>query len=177
LILALTDEPQTTKNWDVGAAAEELVGRMLDKQTSARVLHDRVAPGRTHANLDHVVVTPGGVVVVDTKRYKGRIDVSRRSLKIAGRDRTRLVEDVEEQAAGVQRLLGSRTSVRGCLCFVGGEFTLIAPSSCRDVRVTGTAGLRRYIARLARGDVVDVDDVGRWLAASLAPARAVSQPP
>jgi hypothetical protein len=36
------------------------------------VLHDLAIPG-TQANIDHLVIGPGGVVVIDTKQYRGRL--------------------------------------------------------------------------------------------------------
>jgi hypothetical protein len=38
------------------------------------VLHDLVVPGN-RANLDHVVIGPGGVFVIDSKQYRGRLQV------------------------------------------------------------------------------------------------------
>ncbi|WP_245561710.1 nuclease-related domain-containing protein [Agromyces italicus] len=53
---------QSTHAWSVGAAGEEVVGARLDAIASEhiRVLHDRRIPG-SRANIDHLVVTPGGV--------------------------------------------------------------------------------------------------------------------
>lgn len=39
-----------------------------------RVLHDRRVPG-TRGNIDHLVVAPAGIFVVDAKRYDGLIRV------------------------------------------------------------------------------------------------------
>lgn len=39
-----------------------------------RVLHDRRVPG-TRGNIDHIVVAPAGVFVVDAKRHKGLIRI------------------------------------------------------------------------------------------------------
>ncbi len=73
LILALSDDPQSTKAWASGAKGEVALGARLDKQTSESiaVLHDRRIPG-TKANIDHIVVMAGGVFVVDAKRYVDR---------------------------------------------------------------------------------------------------------
>jgi hypothetical protein len=73
LILAMTDEPQSTTAWDTGAVGEERVGQRLNELASDTmpVLHDRRIPG-TRANIDHIAVTPTGVYVIDPKRYKGR---------------------------------------------------------------------------------------------------------
>ena len=39
-----------------------------------RVLHDRRVPG-TRGNIDHIVIAPAGVFVVDAKHYEGRIEI------------------------------------------------------------------------------------------------------
>ncbi len=73
IAVALSDERQSTRAWSIGAAGEEIVGARLDAIASERirVLHDRRIPG-SRANIDHLLVTPGGVWVIDAKRYRGR---------------------------------------------------------------------------------------------------------
>lgn len=73
LILALSDDPQSTKAWDTGALGEERLGARLTELSNEhlRVLHDRRIPG-TKANIDHLAVTPTGVYVIDAKRHRGR---------------------------------------------------------------------------------------------------------
>lgn len=72
LLLAVFDEPQSTKAWGQGAAGEETVGASLRaiSSESLRVLNDRRIPG-SRANIDHLVVTAHGVYVIDAKRYVG----------------------------------------------------------------------------------------------------------
>ena len=79
LILALSDEPQTTTAWAKGARGEEVLGPSLDTlgDRGIRVLHDRRIP-RTRANIDHIAVCPAGMFVIDAKRYRGRPDPPRR---------------------------------------------------------------------------------------------------
>lgn len=100
LILAMSDDPQSTKAWGTGAAGEERVGARLDEAAGEllRVLHDRRVP-RSTANIDHLAVTPAGVFVIDTKRYRGRPRLVVRGgllrprvelLEVGGRDRTSL---------------------------------------------------------------------------------------
>jgi hypothetical protein len=64
LILALSDDPQSTTAWDTGAVGEERLGRRLNELSSdtMRVLHDRRIPG-TRANIDHIAVTATGIYV------------------------------------------------------------------------------------------------------------------
>lgn len=73
LILALSDDPQSTRAWDTGALGEERLGNRLNElaSDSLRVLHDRRIPG-SGANIDHIAMAPTGVYVIDAKKYKGR---------------------------------------------------------------------------------------------------------
>jgi Nuclease-related domain len=60
--------------WRRGAAGERRTARVLaalERQGWA-VLHDLAVP-RSQANLDHLVIGPGGVFVIDSKQYRGRL--------------------------------------------------------------------------------------------------------
>lgn len=136
LAVALTDEKQSTRAWSSGAAGEAAVGARLDglASESIRVMHDRRIP-RTKANIDHIVVTPGGVWVIDTKRYVGPAPQKRveggiirprvELLTVKGRDKTALVDGVLKQVALVREAVGE-VPVFGVLCFVDAEWGLFA---------------------------------------------------
>lgn len=105
LILALSDDPQTTTAWASGAKGEAALGARLDKHASESiaVMHDRRIPG-TKANIDHIAVTAGGVFVIDAKRYVDRRPELRveggllrprvEKLMVGGRDQTKLADGV-----------------------------------------------------------------------------------
>jgi hypothetical protein len=63
-----------TRAWRDGARGERATARMLRRLTrhGHTVFHDVAIPG-TPANADHVVIGPAGVVLIDSKRYTGRI--------------------------------------------------------------------------------------------------------
>jgi hypothetical protein len=48
------------------------------------VLHDLAIPG-TQANIDHLVIGPAGVLVIDSKRYRGRLQLDRYGMVWHGR--------------------------------------------------------------------------------------------
>jgi hypothetical protein len=48
------------------------------------VLHDLAIPG-SPANIDHLVIGPGGVVVIDSKQYRGRLRLDRYGMVWHGR--------------------------------------------------------------------------------------------
>jgi Nuclease-related domain len=62
--------------WRRGAAGERRTARLLGQleQHGWAVLHDIAVPG-SRANLDHLVIGPGGVFVIDSKQYRGRLQL------------------------------------------------------------------------------------------------------
>lgn len=154
--VALSDECQSTRAWDTGAVGEERVGARLDAIASATiaVMHDRRIPG-TRANIDHLVVTPGGIWVVDSKRYKGRPELRVEGgilrprvekLVIGGRDKTKLVEGVQWQVEQVRAAAGSIPAV-GVLCFVDADWPLVGGACV--VRGIEVLWPRKLVARLS----------------------------
>jgi hypothetical protein len=65
-----------TRAWRRGAAGERRTARLLAplERRGWAVLHDLAIPG-TQANIDHLVIGPGGVVAIDSKQYRGRLQV------------------------------------------------------------------------------------------------------
>jgi hypothetical protein len=134
-LLTITDDPTSTKVWDQGAVGEERVGAHLEnaRPEGLEVLHDRRIPG-SRANIDHLVVAPTGVWVVDAKRYLNA-KIERRDvggwfktdlrLYVGGRDRTKLIDGVHKQtvvvAQALQRAGYPDVGVYGALCFVDVE--------------------------------------------------------
>lgn len=143
-LLAVFDDPQSTRAWSVGAEGERMLSEMLASMAdeSLRVLNDRRIP-RTKANIDHLVVCPSGVFVVDAKRYRnarpelrvegGLFRPRTELLYVGGRDRTSLVAGMHKQVAVVRDALVDQpeVQVQGVLCFIdadwpvfGGSFTM-----------------------------------------------------
>lgn len=119
LILALSDDPQSTKAWERGAVGEELMAkRLADVPDTFRVMHDRRIRG-TKANIDHIAIGPSGVWVIDAKRYKDKRPELRvggglfrprvESLRVGGGDGTKLVDGVKSQVDRVSDALADDT--------------------------------------------------------------------
>jgi hypothetical protein len=62
--------------WRRGAAGERRTARLLNplERHGWAVLHDLAIPA-SQANLDHLVIGPGGVFVIDSKQYRGRLQL------------------------------------------------------------------------------------------------------
>ena len=62
--------------WRRGAAGERRTARLLSplERHGWAVLHDLAVPG-SRANIDHLVIGPGGLFVIDSKHYRGRLQL------------------------------------------------------------------------------------------------------
>jgi hypothetical protein len=62
--------------WRRRAAGERRTARLLEplERHGWAVLHDLAVPG-SRANLDHLVIGPGGVFAIDSKQYRGRLQL------------------------------------------------------------------------------------------------------
>lgn len=139
LILALSDDPQSTNAWDTGALGEERLGNRLNELASdaIRVLHDRRIPG-SRANIDHIAVAPTGVYVIDAKKYKGspQLEIEGGFLRprvekllVGTRDCTKLVDGVLKQVDIVRGIVGDDDlPIHGVLCFVEADWPLVGGS-------------------------------------------------
>ena len=134
-LLAVSDAPQSTAAWGVGALGEERLGRGLDRLRSGTVLllHDRRIP-RSKANIDHLAVTASGVFVIDAKKYRGRPHLKIEGgflrprverLLVGSRNCTKLVDGVLKQVDVVRGLLDEDIPVHGVLCFVDADWPLL----------------------------------------------------
>lgn len=175
LILALSDDPQSTQAWQGGAIGEEILAeRLKELPDSARVLHDRRIPG-TRANIDHIAVTSAGVWVIDAKRYRGQrpsLHVERglirprvETLRVGGRDKTKLVDGVRSQVEMVSDALAETTiKVKGVLCFVEADWPLIGGAfTVNDIDVLWPKLLLKRLTASA-DEPIDVDSIRTRLA-------------
>lgn len=121
------------RNWAAGAAGEQLTAQVLTSLTTSGwlVLHDLHWPGRPFANIDHIAIGPGGVVVIDSKNWSGRIDVREGVLRQNGYRRFDECEAAATAAAAVAVWLEPqhRSLVVAMLCLVGQPTPVSQPTS------------------------------------------------
>ncbi len=122
------------------------------------VLHGRTVP-TSRGDVDHVIVAPSGVWLVDTKNYWGLVEkrdagnwrtVDHR-LFVNGRDQTNLVDDLAWQATGVRALLDplglGEVPVHPVLLFIGSAGRWFAkPIDIDGVRAMWTTKLLEFVA-------------------------------
>lgn len=145
----LSDEPQSTPAWAKGADGERRLARRLTDEMSeiGVVLHDRKVPG-TRGNIDHLVISPTGVWVIDAKNYTGKVEVrdvgglfrTELRLFVGSRDHTKLVDGMGWQVDAVRGALApigfGELPVHPVLCFTSSEWPMFAkPQGIKGVRV------------------------------------------
>ena len=127
---------------DRGAQGEERTAEVLAALPGDvwTVLHDVRWPGRRFANVDHVVIGPPGVFVIDSKNWSGEITVRDDVLRQNGYRREPAVAGAAEAALAIAQLTSVVRAdvVRSVLCFVRAEEVA---GWARDVMVCSTGNL------------------------------------
>jgi hypothetical protein len=109
---------EQVRSWQRGAAGERRTARLLDRlvRDGFVVFHDLAVPGDTSANVDHLVIGPSGVFVIDSKQWTGSVHQGSDGLAWHNHyqlDRT--LETVRWEAQTIGRLLGTRAAAVVCV--------------------------------------------------------------
>jgi hypothetical protein len=150
------------RRWDRGADGERVVGRALDRAVAAGelvVLHDRRIAGRG-GNIDHIVIGPRRILVVDAKHYRHqKIRAPKRGgervLEINDEPAEELVDGVLAQRRHVEDAVGP--GLAGCvdavLAFVGADLGYLGIGRTREAwfmgpdDVVGRATTKRMVTK------------------------------
>jgi hypothetical protein len=98
--------------------------------SDAKVLTDRQVPG-TNSNIDHIVIASSGVWIIDSKKWKGKIEYKADSLTsinarlyVGGKDRKSKVESIYELVISVAQVIEDRTvPIHPALVFIEGDWS------------------------------------------------------
>jgi Nuclease-related domain len=169
---------QWRANWEAGAEGERALGAALENLATAgwRVLHDVRWPGRPRANIDHIAVGPGGVVVLDAKNWSGAVTVRDGVPRQNGYRRDKVLEASCWAAAAVTALLEPRhrASVTTAVCFIQQpiEPVTVPPG----VVLVGLAQLDQWLTTLPVAlNPPEVGAIHRFLSTELAGSRSPAQ--
>ena len=181
----MSDEPQSTASWRIGAEGERQLAVRLNRELieCGVVLHDRNHPG-TNGNIDHLVIAPSGVWIVDAKNYTGKVErrdkggwfKSDDRLYVGGRDRTKLVAGLTWQVGHVQAVLEpvgfAAAPIHPVLCFIDADWAWFAkPIELDGVLIIWPGALCERI--LQPGDLEPgvIDILARELSSKLPAAK------
>lgn len=113
-------------NWEAGERGEAAVAEALSAlpELGWTVLHDRRKSAKSRGNIDHIVVGPPGVFVIDAKNWSGRLDINEQGVFCGGRPRRQETAAVHEMAAALRRELAAD----GVVIPVYGVVALVQPT-------------------------------------------------
>lgn len=184
LILALSDEPQSTKAWEAGAEGEIAIGRQLNslaEKYKFRIIHDRLIP-RTKANIDHIAITQSGVFVIDAKNYQGIIQVKDRGgvfsapdpeLWVGRRNCMKLISGMKHQVEIVKEVLSKSNvdvPVVGVLAFYAATWStykFMRGQEEIDGVLINSKGIEAIVTRQGALSGEQIEHVARLLATQL----------
>lgn len=181
LLLALRGAPPHEKAFRTGELGEMAVAAALERNVPwpAIALHDRLMPGG-YGNIDHLVVAPAGVFVVDAKGYRGKVEVETQllgppRLLIAGRDRTKLLDGLDRQVEAVREALIAAArpgvpSVQGVLCFTTANLPMFGTLQIRGHLLLHRRSLVKRLRAEGPLRPPAIDKLARALAIVLPPA-------
>jgi len=109
------------ERWERGAEVEERTAEALAALPPGWVvLHEVAWPGRRYANIDHVVVGPGGVFVIETKNWNAEVSLGNGALWRSGRPQPWALEGVRHATSAIDAAVrGVRPMViHPVLCFI-----------------------------------------------------------
>ena len=161
--------------WRTGANGEGITGLWLGHLPEGWFVFHDVPVGAKGANIDHVVIGPGGVFTINTKNLTGAIRVNPRSIVHNGL-RTDFLPKATAEAHRAARLLsaavGRPVEVRGLLAILADEW--IVNRLPEDIYVGGPRSAKHWM--LQQPPVLRSSDVIVLAAAASKPQTWVEAP-
>ena len=181
---ALFATPNSITAWQTGAQGELRTGRLLEplEGEGFRILHDRKIPGSRAANIDHIVIGPPGIFVVETKSLGGSLQIRGNDVFVAGRRKTKMIDEVKREALAVQTAFADEIAAHGwtvspVICVHRADLPMFR-SEVAGVRIVSGKDL---VKRLREADHLlapaDVERLAALAAARLLPAFAAPRTP
>jgi hypothetical protein len=162
----LFGEKTDERAWRMGAKGEEEVARRLRKLPSSwTTLHD-LPLGENGANLDHLVVGPGGAFALNTKNLRGKVRVAERALLVNGHKTDYLWKskaEAERVAGILTKATGNTVVVKPVLVVMGAELNIKAQA--QGVTVVTRKRIRSWLEgrprQLTGAEVTMIIDAAR----------------
>jgi hypothetical protein len=192
LIWNVCDARSSTKVWGPDATGQRVVGEMLDALVAHGmiVLHDVRLPSERN-KIDHVVIAPSGIHVIDSKHFPGdRVEVRRGGrflansarLHVGGRDSTQVVEHMGHQVRKIYAFTNDLPSaaemtVTPIVCFVDANWRWPRHRlGLGSVEILWPKALMRLLTRSGPLGRYEIEELGCRLASRLVYDFGMSSP-
>jgi hypothetical protein len=151
-LLGLSPLGPESQPWYAGAKGEIVVGSLLAQLPPEWTVFHALPVGTKGSDIDHLVVGPGGVFTINTKRHSGKnIWVAGRTVMVAGQ-KVPYMRNAEFEAARVTRLMRERMPLlppaQPVIAFVDPRQITIREKPAQ-VKVVDARHLRRWLTKLA----------------------------
>ncbi|MBV9593290.1 MAG: NERD domain-containing protein [Actinobacteria bacterium] len=160
--MPVSDSAGDRPRWQRGGSADDrLTDKLGQLSETVTALHDRFDPRKWIA-LDHLVVGPAGVYVIEVQRFRNaKVSVRRlrglfrsptEHLVVSGRTRTGIAKAMEWKVIAVSSALAQHPDLRGVpvvgiLCFVDGRFSEDTSIEIGNVLIRSLNGTARVVTR------------------------------
>lgn len=149
VLLAIALWPSKSGRWAAGAAGERATARALEgvEAEGYEVLHDVRLRGRPW-NLDHVLLGPAGVVIVESKQWRRPVTVRRRWPRIV---EERVGWQIDAVVSALRADGQPDAAVHGFVCVHGARVKRTWWTGARSAPIGDARHLRRWLRRLPNG--------------------------
>jgi hypothetical protein len=141
--------PADSLMWAKGVEGEQKTAEFLEPLLNAGfvILFGRAIPGGK-SDIDSIVIGPSGVFPIETKSWKGKVEVRGDRLYVGEHDRSWVIDQIYREALAVQVALGDeltrhRVTVTPILCAITG---VTGAREARGVQISDGRRLARLIA-------------------------------
>lgn len=164
------------RTWRRDASSDRATGFWLDRLPEGWVVVHDVPVGARGANVDHLVIGPGGVFTVSTKNLTGSIRVNPKTITNDGR-RTRFLPrataEADRAAERLSAAVGRPVEVRAVLAILADGWEIVKEPA--DVFVRGPRGAKNLM--LSQPETLTRREVAELVAAAAEPSTWVMAPP
>jgi hypothetical protein len=159
--IALSRAARHERGDDGETVIRDLVAPLV--QEGWRALHSRRWPGTRNADIDHLLIGPGGVIVLDTKNWRGHVRFAGGRLWQGQDDVTEAIDGLAAQVKAVEEVMTvgglAPLEVVGSLVFVDQPIPYVAMGR---IHIIGGDDLLRWLR--ARGQRLHPDTVANLAA-------------
>jgi hypothetical protein len=150
------------RSWHIGALGERVVASYLRALPEGWHVFHSLPIGRNEADIDHVVVGPGGLFAVNTKHHHGKkIWVAGKSVRVNGQPQYYIQRSESEagQLTATLAALGDWVPRAHGVVAIHGAASITVRDEPFNVKVLSARGLTRWLAK--RPPVLEPDEVAR----------------
>jgi hypothetical protein len=138
----------TSRPWYLGALGEIAVGDAIDSLPAPWSVFHSLPVGTRGADIDHLVVGPGGVFCINTKNHRNaRIWVANHTVMVNGRKQPYIRNSTHEArrlSSILRTIAGDDLTVRAIIAVVGAQ-QITVRSKPEGVAVIAAPHLRRWL--------------------------------